>query len=287
MYREVGACWSQHPTRPGRSHRYRPTARADGDAFSAIFDETAGICCSPLIPVSNEGMDLVSTHLFGTIADTAHHLLLHDEMGTSTVTCPTAPPLPARSTGSTRLCDEDRSPRHPKLSCRAAPARSRRATSAPSALLAPPRPPLALQRRRSGGRARRCLRRTSCHSGWTVFAFWMCAPTAPFQQRITVEPAAVLADLRQPGPHRRNGCDDGQRPRGPHGVRGHEFVPWEHRRDLIVVGSPRVHPWTQPHSAQRNGADHRHQARQPCSLLAHTPRLGTTHTCTKGRRSLR
>ena len=267
MYREVGACWSQHPTRPGRSHRYRPTARADGDAFSAMFDETAGICCSPLIPVSNEGMDLVSTHLFGTIADTAHHLLLHDEMGTSNVTCPTAPPLPARSTGSTRLCDEDRSPRHPKLSCRAAPARSRRATSAPSALLAPPRPPLALQRRRSGGRARRCLRRTSCHSGWTVFAFWMCAPTAPFQQRITVEPAAVLADLRQPGPHRRNGCVDGQRPRGPHGVRGHEFVPWEHRRDLIVVGSPRVHPWTQPHSAQRNGADHRHQARQPWSLL--------------------
>ena len=136
MYREVGACWSQHPTRPGRSHRYRPTARADGDAFSAIFDETAGICCSPLIPVSNEGMDLVSTHLFGTIADTAHRLLLHGEMGTSNVTCPTAPPLPARSTGSTRLCDEDRSPRHPKLSCRAAPARSRRATSAPSALLA-------------------------------------------------------------------------------------------------------------------------------------------------------
>jgi hypothetical protein len=39
-------------------------------------------------------MDLVSTHLFGTIADTAHHLLLHDEMGTSNVTCPTAPPLP-------------------------------------------------------------------------------------------------------------------------------------------------------------------------------------------------
>ena len=46
-----------------------------------LFDETAGICCSALIPVSHEGMDLVSTHLFGTIADTAHHHLLHDEMG--------------------------------------------------------------------------------------------------------------------------------------------------------------------------------------------------------------
>jgi len=40
-------------------------------------------------------MDLVSTHLFGTIADTAHHLLLHDEMGTSKRNVPdgaTAPP---------------------------------------------------------------------------------------------------------------------------------------------------------------------------------------------------
>ena len=37
---------------------------------------------------------------------------------------------------------------------------------------------------------------------------------SPFQQRITVEPAAVLADLRQPGPHRRNGCVDGHRTRG-------------------------------------------------------------------------
>ena len=59
-----------------------------------LSDVTAGICCFALILVPHEYVDLVSTHLFGTIADTAYHHLLHDEMGHVERNVPMTPTLP-------------------------------------------------------------------------------------------------------------------------------------------------------------------------------------------------
>ena len=69
-----------------------------------------------------------------------------------------------------------------------------------------------------------------------------------FEHRIAVEPAAVLADLRQPWPYCRNGCVDGHRTGGARRACRHELFAREHRRDLLVDGSRRVHPRPQPGS---------------------------------------
>ena len=70
-------------------------ARPMGARSPGLFDEAAGICCFALKLVRHECVDLVSMRVLGAIADTAHHLLLHDEMGTSKRNVPdgaTAPP---------------------------------------------------------------------------------------------------------------------------------------------------------------------------------------------------
>ena len=208
--------------------------------------------------------------------------------GTSNVTCPTAPPLPRAINRVQPLFAEDRRPTHPRLSCHAAPARSRRATSIPSAILALPSHHQPCGIAVATGEPDGVSNRTSCHSGWTVFAFCNVRAHSPVpatnncrSRRGPRRPAPARATppkwaRRWSTPAWSAGC---ARPRarrpGAHALISSSLAPhvYIHGRNCIRYSA------TAPTTAIKT--------REPWSLLAHTPRLGTTHTWTKGRRSLR
>ncbi len=95
----------------------------------------------------------------------------------------------------------------------------------------------------------------------------------PFEQRVTVEAAAVLTDLNEPWPYELDGRVDGDCAGRPDGSRRHEFVSRQGGGDFTVVGTPGVHPGPQFASVHRDDADRGHQCREQWSLFAHAPRL--------------
>src|SRR6185369_3774032 len=59
---------------PPVSHRLAGRRR-----IPLLFDEAAGLSNAPIL-TPYKGVQVVAAHLFGAVADTVHHLALHDEM---------------------------------------------------------------------------------------------------------------------------------------------------------------------------------------------------------------
>ena len=266
-----------------------PLPATDGDAISATFDETAGICCFALIRVPHERVDLVSTRLLRAIADAAHHLLLHDEMGHVERSVPDGATAAPRDQPG------------PPVS---APKIEAPGTRGFVSLLHP----LEVVWRHQH-QVRSWLHRShDLPCGIAVAAGEPDGVSDAHVLPLGVDGVRVVNMRARPPVRAPNSCRTRRGPRRSapamatppqwvrrwsHArvvrgrVRGHELVAREHRRDLVVVGSPRVHPRPQlavgtaqphrpppsvpramvvacPYAEARNDAQHRRRVEGPC-----------------------